>query len=395
MIDLDLLIIESETLLLPLFDKLRKQNIPLGISEFLLAIKMIKARIGLEDIERVKRFLCLLWAKSSEDQIIFNNGFEDLVRPELEKRFEQANKQLLTDEEENKDKTDLPADLLKKTETETSNFPQLSSQNQELSELKKEEENNIITSRPSSDSFSKEFSEEEPIKLHFRQRYHLLPRLPITRREMTEVWRNLRVLKREGVPEDLDVEATVNQICKVGFFLRPVLQPRRQNQVKLVLLIDRQGSMTPFNLLIEALQESIEKGGLLNKTSVYYFQNCPRGYLFTQPNLSKPYPLEEILSQEAYNNSVVIISDAGAARRTYDSERLRQTKLFIRQLCRYTYRYGWLNPVPKPQWKITTAEDIARFIPMYPLNREGLNDLVKILLGHPFPSGVGLNDEHP
>ena len=232
-------------------------------------------------------------------------------------------------------------------------------------------------------------SEEEPIKLHFRQRYNLIPRLPITRREMTEVWRNLRVLKREGVPEDLDVEATVNQICKVGFFLRPVLQPRRQNQVKSVLLIDRQGSMTPFNLLIEALQESIEKGALSNKTSVYYFQNCPRGYLFTQPNLSKPYPLEEILSQEAYNNSVVIISDAGAARRTYDSERLRQTKLFIGQLCRYTYRYGWLNPVPKPQWKITTAEDIARFIPMYPLNREGLNDLVKILLGHPFPSEVG------
>lgn len=391
MIDLDLLIIESETLLLPLFDKLRKQNIPLGISEFLLAIKMIKARIGLEDIERVKRFLCLLWVKSSEDQIIFNNEFEDLVRPELEKRFEQANKQLLTDEEENKDKTNFPADLPKETETKLSSFPQLSSQNKELSEPKKEEENNLISPRPSSDSFS----EEEPIKLHFRQRYHLIPRLPITRREMTEIWRNLRVLKREGVPNDLDVEGTVNQICKVGFFLRPVLQPRRQNQVKLVLLIDRQGSMTPFNLLIEALQESIEKGALLNKTSVYYFQNCPRGYLFTQPNLSKPYPSEEILSQEAYNNSVVIISDAGAARRTYDSERLRQTKLFIRQLCRYTYRYGWLNPVPKPQWWTTTAEDIAEFIPMYPLNREGLNDLVKILLGHPFPSGVGLNDEHP
>ena len=91
----------------------------------------------------------------------------------------------------------------------------------------------------------------------------------------------------------------------------------------------------------------------------------------------------------------MIISDAGAARRTYDSERLRQTELFIRQLRCYTYRYGWLNPVPQSQWKITTAEDIAQFIPMYPLNREGLNDLVKILLGHPFPSGVGLNDEHP
>ncbi|MGK7954617.1 MAG: hypothetical protein AB4063_05050 [Crocosphaera sp.] len=391
MIDFDFLIVESENLFLPLFNKLRKENIPVGISDYLVAIKTVQSRIGLENIERVKRFLCLLWVKSSEDQVIFDNEFENLVRPELEKRLQKAKKRVLPDKKENIDKINISSDSEKKPETKNSNFPQFSSQNQKSSQPKKEEKNKSITSRSSS-SLS---SEQEPIKLHFRQRYNLIPRLPITRREMTEAWRNLRVLKREGVPEDLDVEGTINQICKVGFFLRPVLQPRRHNQVKLVLLIDRQGSMTPFNLLIEALQKSIEKSGLLNQTSFYYFHNCPRGYLFTEPNLIKPYPMEEILSQEGHNNSVVIISDAGAARCTYDSERLRQTKRFMRQLCRYTYRYGWLNPVPQSQWKITTAEDIAQFIPMYPLNREGLNDLVRILLGHPFPSGVGLNDKNP
>ncbi|MBR8827661.1 MAG: hypothetical protein DSM107014_07085 [Gomphosphaeria aponina SAG 52.96 = DSM 107014] len=353
-------IIEYEPIFLPLFNQLRKENIPVGISEYLLAIKTIQARIELKDLERVQRFLCLVWVKSSEEQIIFNEKFEDLVKPELEKRLQEANEPSSTDHKDSQNQT-------------------------------KKDKKPSITSRSSSDLSS----EQEPIKLRFRQRYNLIPRLPITRREMTEIWRNLRVVKREGVPEDLDVAGTINQICKVGFFLRPVLQPRRQNQVKLVLLIDHQGSMTPFDLLIEALQESIEKSGLLNKTSIYYFHNCPRSYLFTQPNLSKPYPLEEILSQEAHNNNVIIISDAGAARRTYNRERLSQTKRFIAQLRRYTYRYGWLNPVPQFQWKITTAEDIAQFIPMYPLNREGLNDLVKILLGHPFPAGVSLNGKNP
>ena len=106
---------------------------------------------------------------------------------------------------------------------------------------------------------------------------------------------------------------------------------------------------------------------------------------------TKPLPIEEVLSREFGNNSVVIVSDGGAARRTYDSERFHQTKEFIRQLSDKTYLYGWLNPVPEFQWRMTTAEDIATFIPMYSLNPQGLNDLVKILLGYPFPMGVNLH----
>ena len=208
---------------------------------------------------------------------------------------------------------------------------------------------------------------------------------------MTGIWRNLRLLKREGAPENLDVQGTINLFCKMGFFSGVVLQPSRKNQVKLVLLIDCEGSMSPFKLLIDTLQESIEKVGLLNQKNIFYFHNVPRGYLFTKPNLTKPLPIEEILSREVGNNSVVIVSDGGAARRTYDSERLHQTKEFIRQLSDKTYLYGWLNPVPEFQWRMTTAEDIATFIPMYSLNPQGLNDLVKILLGYPFPMGVNLH----
>ena len=231
-------------------------------------------------------------------------------------------------------------------------------------------------------------------KLVFRRRYNLVPHLPISRREMTEVWRSLRRLQRSGIPQDLDVEATISDISKCGFFSRPVFKPRRRNQVKLVLLIDQEGSMSPFQLLIKVLIESIQKGGLLSSTTIYYFHNCPEIYLFTKPNLTNPIPAEEILSEKAQNNSVLIVSDAGAARRTYNRTRLKNTQSFLKLLMEYTYLYAWLNPVPKTQWRATTSEDIAKIVPMYPVEREGLNDAVKILLGHPFPPEIHLNYEN-
>ena len=385
MVDFELLIVEFETLLLPLFNRLRQKDIPVGISEYLLAIKMIQCRGAWQDIERLKRLLCLLWVKSLEDQYIFNQLFEELVRPELEKQLLEADKSPLPKVEE--DSTSPP----QKTENLDINSNPISQVSSEVQKGNKPQPNQPTNSISTRDSSRKFLSEITPIKLRFRQSYNLIPRLPITRREMTSIWRNLRLLKREGAPENLDVQGTINLFCKMGFFSGVVLQPSRKNQVKLVLLIDCEGSMSPFKLLIDTLQESIEKVGLLNQKNIFYFHNVPRGYLFTKPNLTKPLPIEEILSREVGNNSVVIVSDGGAARRTYDSERLHQTKEFIRQLSDKTYLYGWLNPVPEFQWRMTTAEDIATFIPMYSLNPQGLNDLVKILLGYPFPMGVNLH----
>ena len=385
MVDFELLIVEFETLLLPLFNRLRQKDIPVGISEYLLAIKMIQCRGAWQDIERLKRLLCLLWVKSLEDQYIFNQLFEELVRPELEKQLLEADKSPLPKVEE--DSTSPP----QKTENLDINSNPISQVSSKVQKENKPQPNQPTNSIPIRDFSRKSLSEITPIKLRFRQSYNLIPRLPITRREMTSIWRNLRLLKREGAPENLDVQGTINLFCKMGFFSGVVLQPSRKNQVKLVLLIDCEGSMSPFKLLIDTLQESIEKVGLLNQKNIFYFHNVPRGYLFTKPNLTKPLPIEEILSREVGNNSVVIVSDGGAARRTYDSERLHQTKEFIRQLSDKTYLYGWLNPVPEFQWRMTTAEDIATFIPMYSLNPQGLNDLVKILLGYPFPMGVNLH----
>jgi uncharacterized protein with von Willebrand factor type A (vWA) domain len=137
--------------------------------------------------------------------------------------------------------------------------------------------------------------------------------------------------------------------------------------------------------------DSIIRGGLLGRVSLYYFHDCPEGFLFRYPNLTGSLSLEIILSSQAKGSSVLIVSDAGAARGYYDEQRLKDTKAFLKTLNTCTYLYVWLNPMPTTRWRATTAEDIARLAPMFHLDRDGLNDTVNILRGHPFPPEVNLD----
>jgi uncharacterized protein with von Willebrand factor type A (vWA) domain len=95
--------------------------------------------------------------------------------------------------------------------------------------------------------------------------------------------------------------------------------------------------------------------------------------------------------EQMQGNSVLIVSDAGAAYGFYDQERREATKTFLNALRSYTYLYAWLNPLPESRWTATTAEDIKKIVPMFPFNREGLHDTVNILRGYPFPPGVRLD----
>lgn len=369
---------ELDTLLLQVFERLRREGLPLGVSEYLVAIEAIQAGLGQEDAGSLKRLCRLLWAKSQEDLELFDLAFAQLVEPQLHTISKpQSNTFEST-----------PGSKTPPSEASNPNSG-TSESTQNLLENQLQKQPPPVTLQPSkstNQSFvGKTELTDEP------HRYQLTPRLPMNQRDMAGVWRQLRQPQQAGVPE-LDVDATINSISRTGLLLHPVLKPRRRNQARLVVLVDQQGSMAPFAPLIEATKESIFRGGLLGKTNLYYFHDCPQEYLYLSPNLIHALPLTDVLNEDAKGNSVLIISDAGAARGYYDGERVKETKKFLQTLCAYTYLYAWLNPMPKNRWQATTAEDIACMIPMYPLNREGLNDAVSILRGFPFPAGVGIDE---
>jgi uncharacterized protein with von Willebrand factor type A (vWA) domain len=183
--------------------------------------------------------------------------------------------------------------------------------------------------------------------------------------------------------------ATLEAIGRTGVFLRPVLRPRRRNQVRLLVLLDRDGSMAPFQMLVDTMVESIGRSGLSDRMICWYFHNTPKDYLYAHPTLTERHELAEVLAQHARGNEVLIVGDGGAARRVFRGSRLEETRAFLDILRQETYLGAWLNPLPRERWEGTTAQDIAALVPMFPLDLEGLIDTVNVLCGRPYRPGKG------
>ncbi|OUL25575.1 hypothetical protein [Nostoc sp. 106C] len=207
---------------------------------------------------------------------------------------------------------------------------------------------------------------------------------PVTERQMKQIWRYLRRPVREGSPTELDVEATINQIVSQGLLLEPVLVPHRVNKAQLLLLIDQDGSMVPFHALSRRLSETALYGGRLGKSGIYYFHNCPIEYLYHDPYHQQAELVSDIVTHVCTNKSTVLIfSDAGAARGRYSEERYDLTKGFLEKLNKQVRYIAWLNPMPRKRWFGTTADDIASLVPMFEVSRRGLLDAIGVLRGRP------------
>lgn len=205
---------------------------------------------------------------------------------------------------------------------------------------------------------------------------------PVTQRQMKQSWRHLRRMVREGIPTELDLEATIRQIGKEGILLNPVLTPRRINRTQLLLLIDRDGSMVPFHSLTDRLADTATREGKLGDAGIYYFHNCPIDYLYQDPHHSLAETISSILPNLGKNQTVVlIISDAGAARGRYNPERIELTQSFLNLLKKQVRNVAWLNPMPRSRWARTTAAEIALNVPMFEVSRQGLDGAIDRLRG--------------
>ncbi|NET57118.1 MAG: hypothetical protein F6K47_13420 [Symploca sp. SIO2E6] len=205
---------------------------------------------------------------------------------------------------------------------------------------------------------------------------------PVTRRQMKQSWRYLRRFVREGPAVELDLEATINQISRQGVLVDPILRPRRFNQSELLILIDWYGSMVPFHALSQRLAQTAIKGGRISQSKIYYFHNYPIADLYTTPTYQEAVSIPDMLAQLSTNRAgILIFSDAGAARRGFSLERIELTATFLMQLKQRIRYIAWLNPVPKAAWTGTTAEAIAKFVPMFEFSRRGLDNALGVLRG--------------
>jgi hypothetical protein len=141
-----------------------------------------------------------------------------------------------------------------------------------------------------------------------------------------------------------------------------------------LLLIDQGGSMVPFQALSQRLVEGALRGGRLGEVAVYYFHNCPAQYLYREPAQREAVALQKVIdSARAGSCGVVILSDGGAARRSFNPQRQEMTERFLAQCAGRFRALVWLNPTPRARWEGTTAGMLRQSVPMFDISRRGLD----------------------
>ena len=87
----------------------------------------------------------------------------------------------------------------------------------------------------------------------------------------------------EGEKTELDIDSTIDETCENAGMLNIVYDKPRKNTVKLLLLIDSDGSMLPYSRLCNRLFQAVSKSNHFKDLKVYYFHNCIYDHLYTTP----------------------------------------------------------------------------------------------------------------
>lgn len=338
---------KTHAFIISLFSELkRRYEFNLGISELLAALRTVDDYLFDPTAENVKEMLGLLWCKSPEQMFELEQVWSMVMTTGAK-----------TPDSDQVPRPDRPSTFRPDKDDDRPDMPETESQ--------------PLMSQPQT---APEWS-ALPVRAPFMpavtdRHYELETYFPVSRRQMAYAWRYLRRPVPDGPYEVLDVPATITDFTRQGFFVRPVLRRRERNHARLLLLIDQGGSMMPMHRFSRDLVETAryESNLLEENVMVYYFHNVPGDHVYTDPHLTAPVPLDEVLRDCDPYTSVLIVSDAGAARGFRDLKRIRATTEFLFRLKQHSHHIAWLNPMPQERWAGTSAQIIGNVVGMFTMD---------------------------
>ncbi len=195
--------------------------------------------------------------------------------------------------------------------------------------------------------------------------------------------RRLRRFAREGVPEELDLDATIEGTARNAGWLDLRLVPERRNRVKVLLFLDVGGSMDPHLPVCEELFSAARSE--FRHLEHFYFHNCVYDHVW-RDNLRRRgerVATFDIMHRHGPDWRLIFVGDAamspyellqsgGSVEYANDEPGLVWLKRLID-----TYRHAiWLNPEPERAWASTRSTQIvlnALGPRMFPLTLDGLS----------------------
>jgi len=374
-----------------IFNAFRSNGYPIGIPEYTALLDLI-AGVGnytpTENIISRNELLelCkLLWLKPDQVPFLFEALFNECYAKLFnETLIPHTQEQVITNDEDlnkkkitNVSKTpDLPIIDLTEFEDQSTPLP--------VSDGEKREYFRIVIGSQTADktSFRQPRAGDTDRKFLFSDR-----NFPVSRRNIYQLFSKVPEKKLTQASHNVDIQATLNSIAQNGFLKEIVF--RRENEVvnQLLILHDRQGSMVAFEKLSTLLSAAITE--LFNDVARkrkqvldYYFQNVVNEFIYLNTSSTKFQKVNDFINDfKGKKVSLIIISDAGAARGGNSDLRVKNTIRMLMKFQNITTKIVWLNPLPAARWENTSAFRIAKFVPMFEIDYNGLSNAVELLRG--------------
>lgn len=219
---------------------------------------------------------------------------------------------------------------------------------------------------------------------------NLSDEVELNTRNIKMALRGLRILTREGVADQLDLDTTIRKTSENAGLLELELVPSKQNRVKVLIFFDIGGSMDDHIRECEELFSAARHE--FKHLEYYYFHNCLYETVWKDNTrrYSDRLPTLEVLNKFNKDYRVIIVGDAsmspyeityvGGSVEHYNDE---AGVVWLQRLKDQFPNHVWLNPIPKDYWKYTQSiRMLEEFFEerMFPLSPAGIGDAMKKLM---------------
>ena len=221
-------------------------------------------------------------------------------------------------------------------------------------------------------------------------------------RNMKLALRKLRKFAREGAPDLLDLDGTIDATARNAGLLDLKLVAERRNAVKVLLFLDVGGSMDDHIRICEELFSAARSE--FKHLVHYYFHNFLYESVW-QDNRRRASAMTstlQVLRTYTHDYRVIFVGDATMSPYeiiqpggSVDHWNKEAGALWMQRVCATFPRLVWLNPEPVERWSYTTSIGIVRELigeRMFPVTLEGLDRAIGELrrpLTRPAPTSPG------
>ncbi|XOV89315.1 MAG: VWA domain-containing protein [Pseudomonadota bacterium] len=201
--------------------------------------------------------------------------------------------------------------------------------------------------------------------------------------------RRLRKLARQGAEDEFDIDNTISKTAKNGGLLDIIMRPERRNTVKVLLFLDSGGSMDAHVKQCEELFSAARSE--FKHLETYYFHNFIYDGVWKEHNrrMSERINTFDLLHKYTHDYKVIFVGDAtmapyeithaGGSVEHWNEE---PGALWIQRLMDTFNKVIWINPTPQDTWEYSNSVALTKRLVddhMFPMTIRGIEEGMNFL----------------